>query len=241
MQIGRRSWSVLRGVAQYSPVLRSIAGGAPRGSRVDPTSDSSPMQNSAAPSDEGRATDRVEHARDLELARRVLANEDGAFGRFVERLGVLPRILDVLNTRLGRPLNDHDLADLAQDTLIIVWRKLPSFAGEATLETWVFGVARLELMNAVRKLRRRAAGAEPLDAESMVAPVHDRESRLDYDLLHGALARLDPLESDVIRLKHFDDLTFETIGARRNISVNTAKTRYYRGIRHLHEELRARF
>jgi RNA polymerase sigma factor (sigma-70 family) len=60
-------------------------------------------------------------------------------------------------------------------------------------------------------------------------------------VLHEALARLDPLEADVIRMKHFEDLTFETIGARRAISVNTVKTRYYRGIRHLQDELRAHF
>jgi RNA polymerase sigma-70 factor (ECF subfamily) len=75
----------------------------------------------------------------------------------------------------------------------------------------------------------------------MAAPDHERESRLDYGVLHEALARLDPLEADVIRLKHFDDLTFETISALRGISANTAKTRYYRGIRNLHHGLRARF
>jgi RNA polymerase sigma-70 factor (ECF subfamily) len=209
--------------------------------RVDPTSHPKPPLVGAAPPDDERATNRVEHALDLELARRVLANDDGAFAHFVDRMGVLPRILDVLNTRLGKPLNDHDLADLAQDTLIVVWSKLASFAGEATLETWVFGVARLELMNAVRKIRRRVLGAQPLDAERLTAPVHEIEARLDYGVLHQALAKLDPLEADVIRLKHFDDLTFETIGARRRISANTAKTRYYRGIRHLQDELRAHF
>jgi RNA polymerase sigma-70 factor, ECF subfamily len=206
---------------------------------LDPTSHSSSREERAAdPVFDSRLDER---AADIELAQRVLLNEDTAFERFLERMAVLPRILDVLNSRLGRPLNDHDLADLAQDTLILVWKKLPSFAGEATLETWVFGVARLELMNAVRKLRRRGAGAQALDTERLEAPVHDRESKLDYAVLHEALARLDPLEADVVRLKHFDDLTFEVIGERRSISVNTAKTRYYRGIRHLHEVLRTRF
>jgi RNA polymerase sigma-70 factor (ECF subfamily) len=206
---------------------------------LDPKTHPGSREERAA--EERRGTRPGEHAQDLDLAQRVLLNEDGAFARFVERMAVLPRILDVLNTRLGRPLNDHDLADLAQDTLILVWKKLPSFAGEATLETWVFGVARLELMNAVRKIRRRTDVSRPLDTERLEAPVVERESKLDYAVLHEALARLDPLEADVIRLKHFDDMTFETIGARRNISVNTAKTRYYRGIRHLHDVLQTRF
>ena len=119
-------------------------------------------------------------------------------------------------------------------------QQLPTFAGGATLETWVFGVARLELMNSVRKVRRRTTGAQPLDAERMSAPHQERES-LDYGVLHDALGRLDPLEADVIRLKHFEDMTFEAIGARCRIPVNTAKTRYYRGIRRLQQELRARF
>lgn len=197
-------------------------------------------EDGSAQADPHRASELVGHGPDVELARRVLADEEGAFQRFVERMRVLPRILDVLNARLGRPLNDHDLADLAQDTLILVWRKLSTFAGGSTLETWVFGVARLELMNFVRKTRRRATSAEPFDADCMLAPLHEHES-LDYGILHEALAGLEPLEADVIRLKHFDDLTFEAIGARCRIPVNTAKTRYYRGIRHLQQALRARF
>ena len=43
----------------------------------------------------------------------------------------------------------------------------------------------------------------------------------------------------MIRLKHFQELTFEEISSRLSIPANTAKTKYYRGLEKLRETLRA--
>jgi NAD(P)-dependent dehydrogenase (short-subunit alcohol dehydrogenase family) len=48
-------------------------------------------------------------------------------------------------------------------------------------------------------------------------------------------------EADVIRMKHFEDLTFEEIGTRLGNSINTVKTRYYRGISRLLDRLGSSF
>jgi len=178
----------------------------------------------------------VLHEPDAELVRCVLAQDRGAFDRLVERMACLPRILDGLNARLGRPLSDHDLADVAQDTLVLVWRKLEAFNGSASLETWVFGIARFEIMNAVRKSRRRRTSELP-EPDLREAPDQDVVHRLDHEFVQRELAALDGAEADVIRMKHFDDLTFEEIGARLGSSINTVKTRYYRGISRLLDRL----
>ncbi len=158
----------------------------------------------------------------------------------VRRLACLPRILEALSARLGRPLDEQELEDLGQETLVLAWRKLATFTGEARLETWSYGLARLELMNAIRRKRRRpdfqaeSADHEPADVEPAAAPGHDRE------FLLAAVARLDPGEGETVRLKHFEDLTFEEIAARLGITSSTAKTRYYRGLARLHERLRGK-
>ena len=43
----------------------------------------------------------------------------------------------------------------------------------------------------------------------------------------------------MIWLKHFEELTFESIGHYLGLSENTAKTRYYRGLRRMQGLLRA--
>jgi RNA polymerase sigma factor (sigma-70 family) len=60
---------------------------------------------------------------------------------------------------------------------------------------------------------------------------------LEFEGVHLALARLDPPADDIVRLKHFEELTFEEIGQRLLLSPNTAKTHYYRALVRLREAL----
>ena len=124
------------------------------------------------------------HARDLELARKALSGDSQAVDGFWERMQCVPRILAVANGRMGRPLSPHDLADLSQDTLIVIWQKLETFAGRATLETWVHRFCYLELMNRVRgkkRLSRLSAASIDVAAETVAAT---REaSPLEYEHL----------------------------------------------------------
>ena len=59
----------------------------------------------------------------------------------------------------------------------------------------------------------------------------------EYERLNELLDRLGPPRSEVIRLKHYEECTFEEIGRALGCSSNTAKTQYYRGLRWLREEI----
>ena len=85
----------------------------------------------------------------------VLRGVPGSLDQLVGRMECVPRFLASLNGRLGRPLGTHDLADLAQDTLVVIWEKLETFEGRATLESWTYRFCYLELMNSVRRKGRR--------------------------------------------------------------------------------------
>lgn len=175
----------------------------------------------------------IAHAQDLELVQRATLGEPDALEAVIERLRCVPPILAARNAQLGRPLDEHDLADLAQDTLIVIWKKLPTYAGRATLESWSYRICSLELMNAIRKQRRRprAVGGSDDSVPSGPEPSVDRTpSPADYEHVYVGLERLGPPENEVVRLKHFEHLTFAEIAERMNTSSNTVKTRYYRGL-----------
>lgn len=181
------------------------------------------------------------HQDDLQLAQRVLGGEAGAAETFWNRMECVPKILAVANARLGRPLSRDDLADLSQDTLIVVWQKLRTFAGRATLETWVHRFCYLELMNRVRTKKRLARlSAASLEAATESVAARKGISPLEYEHLELGLQELGPPEADVVRLKHFRELTFVEIGDVLAISPNTAKTQYYRGIAWLRRHLAGR-
>ncbi len=187
---------------------------------------------------EKEPADALQCQEDISLVRGSLEGDGGAVGLLVDRLGCVPRILMSINKKMGHSLSEHDLADLSQDTLIVIWGKLGSFQGRGRLESWVYRFCFLEFMNRIRLKNRysRVAGAR-LESVGDVAVAPEEIAALEYEHLEMSLAELGPPESIVIRLKHCEERTFADIGAVMNISPNSAKTCYYRGLAWLKKRL----
>ena len=177
---------------------------------------------------------QTSHESDLLLARGTLDGDENAIRGFVNRMQCIPAILAAQNQRMGSPLSNDDLGDVVQDSVTKVWLKLGSYAGRASLETWAYRFCFLELMNSIRK-RRRWQQSAPIESEleSLVSP--ETDAAIQFEFLHRGLEAVGPPESDVLRLKHFEELTFAEIAKRLGISPNTAKTQYYRGLSKLRE------
>lgn len=163
--------------------------------------------------------------------------DDSATDAFVARLQCIPRYLAVLNRRAGRALDEHELHDVVQSTVASLWRRRDSFTGSGSLEAWAHTFCVLELRNALRRKRVRPRTAVDRQIGKLLeAQSNAREGPAPLrDDVHAAIARLEHHDADLIRMKHFDELTFEAIGHRLGLPVNTAKSRYYRA----RERLRA--
>ena len=177
---------------------------------------------------------------DQEAERRfveeVIGGQQEAIVTFEKRIRCIGKILAVLNARRGRPLDEHDLADLAQSTIVIAWRKLPTYRPLAPLEVWLHRLCFYEFANALRRRNReRRNRSGEVDVEDLA--VADAANNMNDDI-HRAIERLGGLEAEIIRLKHFDGLTFAEIALRAQEPENTVKTRYYRGLRRLEQLLR---
>lgn len=154
------------------------------------------------------------------------------------RLTCVPKIVGSLNHGMGFPLSEHDVADLNQDVLVAVWRKRSKFSGQAKLETWVHRFCFLEFMNQVRKLgsHRQLQTSDALLSDLASEDGSD-EAMVEYELLERSLQQLGPPHSGVIRLKHFEDRTFREIADLLDVSQNTVKAHYYRGLAWLRQRL----
>jgi RNA polymerase sigma-70 factor (ECF subfamily) len=187
---------------------------------------------------------------DLRLAREARSGSPAARREFIERMRCVPRMLAARNARLRNPLRHEDLEDLSQETLVAIWRRLDSYAGLSALESWAYRFCHLTLSH---HLRVRARGAVPQAmraygaavagsaAEPVAGPAGSGMDRvLRYEELYGAIDRLEEAEARMIRLKHFDRLTFEEIAERVGQPESTVKTAYYRAMARLRERLRDR-
>ena len=169
--------------------------------------------------------------------QRALEGDARAVQAVVERLRCVPRLIALRNLRLGEPFEQGELEDIAQEVMIAVWSKLDQFQGRSSLDGWIYRFAQLEL---VYSLRRKDMRPERL-ADLGRGVSSQGPGALEPDeaeTLYPALEELDVLQADVIRLKHFEDLTFSEIATRLGLSSNTAKTRYYRGLQRLRGILR---
>jgi RNA polymerase sigma-70 factor (ECF subfamily) len=98
---------------------------------------------------------------DLELAARVAGSDDqAAFQQLVERhQGAIRGFLRRLLT------GDHGTADdLAQETFLIAYRKIPGWKATGTLSSWLHTIAYRQFLQHRRKHKRQRVMAEPPDA-----------------------------------------------------------------------------
>jgi RNA polymerase sigma-70 factor (ECF subfamily) len=136
--------------------------------------------------------------------------------------------------RIGNPLSPEDLAEVEQETLAALWFKLWTFEGRASLETWAFRFVAFELHKGLER-RRRQSRFVP-DGDSAIGAVTQPERAepvIDAVALHAGLERLGRLGSEIIRMRHFEDLPFDDIAVRLDEPVGTVKARYYRGLEKL--------
>jgi RNA polymerase sigma-70 factor (ECF subfamily) len=178
-------------------------------------------------------TDFVSGQADLGLVRRAVAGDHEARAALARRLACVHRMVRAIARRRQFHLEDPDLEDLAQDVLLRILGKLETFRGHTTLEAWIHRFCFLELLSRVRDLDRRASfsGSTPSkELATEVDPVED-------PVVEQVLESMNPRESEVIRLRVFEELSFDVIGRLLGVPAGTVKSRYYRGIAYLQARL----
>ena len=176
------------------------------------------------------------YSEDLGLAQGVLRGDEAAQRLFGDRLTCVDRILAARNARIGRQLDRHELEDLAQEVRATVWRKLADYRPIAALSSWIYGICEFQLRNAVRRKHRRPQVAA-LDAAPEAVAREAVEQPALYGRVHAGLERLDVLDQQIVRLKHFDGLTLEQIATSLDLKLNTLKSRYFRALKRMRETL----
>ncbi|MBI1201219.1 MAG: sigma-70 family RNA polymerase sigma factor [Rhodopseudomonas sp.] len=134
-----------------------------------------------------------------------------------------------VKTYLMRAGADAAQADeLAQETLLAVWRKADSFdAARATATTWIFTIARNLRVDRFRKEWRDVSTGDPIpdSVDETAAPdvtLSDAERGVR---VRAALRQLPPEQVKVIELSFFDDKPHAEIAKALKIPLGTVKSR----------------
>jgi RNA polymerase sigma-70 factor (ECF subfamily) len=159
-----------------------------------------------------------------ELLRRVAERTDpAAFRELYEAYG--PRVKAYM-MRKGADAGTAE--DLAQETLLTVWRKAALYAGDkGSITTWVFTIARNLRIDRLRREvpwqqlpeDRVAEASDEVPADEALAE-KQRQARVQ-----AALAELPPDQQQVVVLAYLEGLSHSEIAARLALPLGTVKSR----------------
>lgn len=118
--------------------------------------------------------------------------------------------------------------DLAQETMIAVWRKASYYRPErAGVTTWIFRIARNHSIDHLRRvsneLKNSDNQAEPTETEATGEAFLMGVER--EHLIRSALETLTPEQSQTIRLSFFEDKPHSEIAQELGLPLGTVKSR----------------
>jgi len=170
-------------------------------------------------------TDMPEEASYAALIRAVATSRDrAAFAALFSHYA--PRVKAFLQRRGA---DTAQAEELAQETLLAVWRKADQFdPRRATAAAWIFAIARNLRIDVLRRTRRAvpALAPDPTDDPPPSMPadaflIADQRARR----LREAIAALPAEQSEALRLAYFDDRSHSEMESALAIPLGTVKSR----------------
>ena len=130
----------------------------------------------------------------------------------------------------------EEAEDVVQEVLLNVFRRLCEKSSMDHMEQYLIRA----INNACTDyLRRKPLRVVPLEmAANMAVGESDRQIHEEFIRINRLLESLPSEQSDMVRLKCYDNLTFKQIAELQEIPEATAKSRYRYAIQHLQQMMK---
>jgi RNA polymerase sigma-70 factor (ECF subfamily) len=175
-----------------------------------------------------------------DLLQRLAATGDvDAFRKLFQAYA--PRVKSYM-MRQGTDSNTAE--ELAQETLLTVWRKAALYSGDkGSATTWIFTIARNLRIDRLRKEVAWQPLPENADEEASSDPAPDEEvaERQRRERVQRALQELPGDQSEVVMLSYIEGLSHSEIAELLGLPLGTVKSRMrlaYQKIRETLEDLK---
>ncbi len=117
--------------------------------------------------------------------------------------------------------------EVLQDTLVAAWQGARRFRGASTLRTWLIGIARRQMLSALRKRRLPLGGDQDLLAipDPDPGPADSAVASAERAELAAVLGRLSPIHREVLTLAFVEDLSYPEMASVLAVPLGTVKSR----------------
>jgi|HubBroStandDraft_6_1064221.scaffolds.fasta_scaffold617556_2 RNA polymerase sigma-70 factor (ECF subfamily) len=172
--------------------------------------------------------------------RRVLDGDRDAYRVLMERYFV--QVHRVAWRITG---DESDAQEVAQETFLRAYNKLPGFRLDATFSTWITRIAMNTALNLVeRRNRDLTQSAQRIDDDpslQLISPgTSPEKTLLDHEttwLREIAMNALTPMERTAFVMRHMEELPIAEIATALHVHPNTAKQAVFRAVSKLRRAL----
>ena len=161
---------------------------------------------------------------DSQLVQSAQQGDPAAFGNLVQlyQQPLLRAMLPVTD-------NHEEAQDIVQEAFIQAYRNLGSFRGDSAFFTWIYRIA----FN-LAKARHRKQRPFSIDTSSLSMPSKEPSAEQIFEssefrtILRTAIAELSTDHQHVIILRELEELDYDEIAQRLDLSVGTVRSRLHR-------------
>lgn len=177
---------------------------------------------------------------DNELLERTALGDMAAFENMYRRFET-----KIYHYILSSIHDDTTAQELLAEVMVAVWKGAKNFKGDSQVSTWIFGIARHKILDAIRSRTRHQSDSVTLDQAMEVAdPTENPEAKAarqdEADVVKQAMATLSQEHQEVLYMAFYEELPYQEISTLIGAPVNTVKTRVFYAKQQLKRALESR-
>lgn len=137
-------------------------------------------------------------------------------------------------------IGHDDTDDVLQNTMIKVWKSLPSFRADSGLFTWLYRIATNEALTFLKQKKKRAFSPW-VDVEHKISETLESDPWFNGDeiqlKLQQAIVKLPDKQRIVFNMKYFDEVKYEDMSVILKTSVGALKASYHHAVKKIEATL----
>ena len=173
------------------------------------------------------------------ILQKALSGDSAAFEALIAPYE--NRIYQVCLRMMGKP---EDALDMAQESLLRIYKSLKTFKHQAKLSTWIYRLTTNACLDELRRRKRMLPLGLHEDAGNVIdmaagtpGPHEDYLRHEQTQAIRVALAQLSEDHRAIIILRDIQGLSYEEVSQVLSLNINTVRSRIFRARRELREKL----
>ncbi|MDV6234206.1 RNA polymerase sigma factor [Leptospira ellisii] len=170
---------------------------------------------------------------DWDCIQKVLHGDFNSFEQLMNRYQGL-----VYSQAIKAFRNETEAEDFTQDIFLKAFESLSTFQGRSQFSTWLFTIARNEI---IRRYRREHPEISGLDALLLAENEKEKKSEMSSEQenkilkqessekIRDLVENLPELYRKPIALHYFENMSYKEISKKLNLKMNTLKSYIFRG------------